>query len=249
MGHSVLTRMAGMHVYKDKATGEIFSAPGASFRMEEDFEGIGFAEAETGYPGYWEVVEVNLNSAIALVADLSGGVLGLVMDADANAEDGVLYWGDQRGVDVSKGCIFHARVALQVLPSAAEARMVWGLCGDHNLAKDDAAVHAWFRCEGGNPDALLVETDDTTNDNDDVDAGATLLAATVFHFYTIDFTNLADVKFYVDGAQVAAGTTFDMSNLTAAEAIMQPYFSVEKDSGTGVGSMYVDFVKCYTRRS
>jgi len=53
----------------------------------------------------------------------------------------------------------------------------------------------------------------------------------------------------VDGARLAAGTTFDMSNLTAGEQQMQPYFSLDKASGTGLGDMNIDYVKIWHNRS
>jgi hypothetical protein len=108
------------------------------------------------------------------------------------------------------------------------------------------AAAAWFRW-----DASLVtkcESDDTTNNEDDVATGITAVAGT-YSIYRIDFTTLSDVKFFIDGARVAAGTTFDMSNLTAAEKRMQPYFSLDKATGTGLGDMNIDYVKIWSNRS
>ena len=65
----------------------------------------------------------------------------------------------------------------------------------------------------------------------------------------IDTTDITDVKFYVNGARVAAGTTFDMSNLTDAEGIMQPYFSLDKASGTGQGALQIDYFKAWWNRA
>ena len=85
--------------------------------------------------------------------------------------------------------------------------------------------------------ALVVETDDGTNDNNDVATGTSL--ASTLKTLVIDFeAGLSDVKFYVDGERVASSTTFDMSNVTAAQGV-QPFVQLQKASGTGVASVTI----------
>jgi hypothetical protein len=120
-----------------------------------------------------------------------------------------------------------------------------GLAGDHDLDKDALLESAWFKFDGDG--VALCESDDTTNNNDDVAAGVTVLA-TEWHIYRIDFTNLADVKFFIDGAGVATGTTFDMSNLAGAELILQPYVSIDKGADAGLGTLLLDYVKIWSNR-
>lgn len=228
---------------RDTTTQE--TAPlGAMYQFVDDFDGYQFLNQETGSDGKWLTVEVALNTAIAQVDAHACGVISLGLDADSNAEDAVLYWNNIRGVPVDAGCVFECRARASVLPTTGVA-CVFGMAGDHNLDKDTVAENAWFRLQASG--ALLCETDDTTNDNDDVSAGMTLVA-TDWHVYKIDFTNIADVRFYVDNAQVGSATTFDMSNLTSAEALMQPYFSLDKASGTGVGTLLVDYVRIWSFR-
>ena len=105
---------------------------------------------------------------------------------------------------------------------------------------------AWFRFDADL--AADVETDDTTNNNDDISTGHTAVAGT-YDIYRIDFTTIADVKFFINGTRVATGTTFDMSNLSAAEQQMQPYFSLDKASGTGLGDINIDYVKIFSNRA
>jgi hypothetical protein len=119
------------------------------------------------------------------------------------------------------------------------------MCGDHNLDKDTVTEAAWFRFDASL--VCKVETDDTTNNNDDIATGHTAVAGT-YDIYRIDFTDLTDVKFYINGTRVASGTTFDMSNLTAGEQQMQPYFSLDKTSGTGLGDINIDYVKIFSNR-
>lgn len=235
----------GNLIFWKRGTGESV-LPVAPVVFHEDFLGMDFLDNENGSVGIWETVEVSLNTAIGVKADAANGILSMILDADSNAEDAVLYWGDQRGIDVSKAAIFEARVALAVLPTAS-VTVVFGMVDDHHLDKDTVASSAWFRLQGTNGDRVLVETDDTTNNNDDVDTGLDIVAA-AYHYYRIDFGDLSDVRFYIDGDRVGAGTTFDMSNLSAAEAVMQPYFSLDKGSGTPVGTMDVDYVRIWSNR-
>jgi hypothetical protein len=215
----------------------------------DDFQGVLGGDPMDGTITY-SVVEVNLNTAIAPVADQPGGVIGLLIDNDNNAEDAVLYWGDQRGIDLYQHANIEFGLAMHVIPTggapATGVTTVFGLAHDHNLDKDTVGTHAWFRLQGAA--SLLCETDDTTNDNNDVDTGIDLVAD-AYHVFRIDCYDMANVKFFVDGVRVCSGTTFDMSNCTADEAIMQPYISLDKAANTEVGEMYLDYMKVWSSRS
>jgi len=234
-------------IFYDRASIESV-LPVAPVVFYEDFLGNDFLDTESGSVGIWETVEVNLNTAIAVRADTANGVLAMILDADSNAEDAVLYWGDQRGILVTAGAQFEARVNVATLPTVSTT-LVIGMVDDHNLDKDTVNASAWFRIDSaGGAGVVKVETDDTTNDNDDVSAGTTAVAGT-YYILRIDFTTITDVRFYINGARVGSGTTFDMSNLTAAEAVMQPYFSLDKGSGTPVGTLDIDYVRIWSDRS
>ena len=152
--------------------------------------------------------------------------------------------GNNRNFDAGNGLIFETRVNFSVLPTTG-VTAVLGVANDHNLDKDTVTVAAWFRLDASG--AIDVETDDTTNNNDDKTTGITAVAGT-FNIFRIDMTTLTDVKFFIDGTRVTTGTTFDMSNMTAAEQQMQPYFSLDKATGTGVGTMQIDYVKIFSNR-
>jgi len=237
----------GLQIFWDAVTHETVHV-NAPVWFANDFQGIIGGDPMDGTIT-WSVVEVLLNTAIAPVADQSSGVIGLLIDADNNAEDAVLYFGDERPFDVGAGINIEFRLAMHVIPTggapATGVSVVFGLANDHNLDKDTVAAHAWFRLQGAA--SLLTETNDTTNDNDDVD---TLIDLVVdeYHIFRIDCTDLADVRFYVDGAHVNTATTFDMSNLTAAEEMMQPYISLDKAANVTVAEMYLDYVKVWGNR-
>ncbi len=218
---------------------------GAYVLFEDDFLGTDFMQTESGSTGPWTTVEVNLNTAIAVLADQANGVLRLVLDVDSNAEDAVIYWGDQKGINVKAAAVIEIRAQLTVIPTLT-AQIVLGLSGDHNLTKDSVTEHAWFKFDESA--AALAESDDTTNDNDDIATGVTVLTSE-YRIYKIDLSNLADVRFYIDGVGVAEGTTFDMSNLTDAEAIMQPYVSMDKGADAGLGTFDIDYVRVWSKRT
>ena len=218
---------------------------GAHVKFEDDFHGLSLIAEESGSPGRWETVEVALNTAIGLLADYENGAASLLFDADSNAEDAVLYWGNNRGVNLKATAQIEFRARVTVLPTLT-SQIVMGLAGDHNLDKDAVTEAAWFKFDG---DGIAVaESDDTTNNNDDIATGVTVLT-TEWRVYRIDFSVLSDVRFYIDGAAVALATTFDMSNLTDAEAVMQPYFSIDKGADAGLGNLDIDYVRTWSKRT
>ena len=194
----------------------------------------------------WNVLDVSVGGAptVAVVADSGGGQFLLALDAFNEDQDVVLYQPASKTFDVGNGLIFEARINMAVVPGTG-VRAVAGMSGPHNLDKDTTANAAWFSWAASM--ATAVETDDTTN-NTAATAVATAVAGT-YNIYRIDFTTLSDVKFFIDGVRVATSTTFDMSNLTAGEQQMQPYFSIDKTGSVELGSMNIDYVKILSNRS
>lgn len=107
----------------------------------------------------WGTVEVNLNTAIAVRADINNGIVRLELDSDSNAEDAVLYFTDQRPFDVSYNGVVEFRLSAAVIPTTG-VKVVWGMASDHNLDKDTVAEHAWFQLDAAA--TLNVELDDAT---------------------------------------------------------------------------------------
>lgn len=236
---------AGMLEFNDSQTHERV-LPLAPLVFYDDFLGLdGFLIDETGSSGAWTTVEVALNTAIGIRADTANGVVQMTMDADVNAEDAVIDMGDQRQFNVKAGLVFECRINVAVLPTLT-GQAVFGMCGDHNLDKDAATESCWFKLDGSG--AVLAESDDTTNDNDDISTGVTAVAGT-YNIYRIDFTDISDVKFFIDGVSVATAQTFDLSNLSDAEGLMQPYFSLDKGADAGLGTLDLDYVRIWSERT
>lgn len=235
-------KSSGFPLVYDKSTFESL-VPMFPIVFYDDFVGAAGGSVFDG-TSIWNVVDVG-GATEAIVADSANGQFLLHIAATGEAEDAVLYMNDNKNFDVGSGLIFECRLNMAVVPGTG-VTAVFGMCGDHNLDKDTVTEQAWFRLQASA--ALLCESDDTTNDNNDKSTGITLIAG-AYHIFRIDFTTIADVKFYVDGVRVCSSTTFDMSNLTAGEQQMQPYFSLDKASGTGLGDLNIDYVRCFQDRS
>ena len=113
---------------------------------------------------------------------------------------------------------------------------------------DTVDVKAWFRCESPSGSALLWESDDDTTADEDNATGVTLVAGT-YNVFKIDATLAAAVQFFVDGVLVGEA---DMSGLDGTLAKVQPYFQLSKaksSANTGVGTMYIDYVRITQNRS
>ncbi|MHC4611103.1 MAG: LamG domain-containing protein, partial [Planctomycetota bacterium] len=208
-------------------------------RQVEYFEDFLGAQINTT-DGRWKTVDVG-DATQGLVADAHGGEVALALAATSEAEDAVLYHGDTKNFDIDSKLIFECRA--KVTTPGSGVTVVFGVAGDHNLDKDSISQHAWFRLQAGLD--LLAESDDGTNDNDDVDTLLNLVSGTYYTF-RIDLTDPSDVKFYVDTARLLSTSTFDMSNFSGR---LQPYFSVDKASGTGTATLTVDWVKLTATRA
>jgi hypothetical protein len=232
----------GHQVWYDKSTFETLKATFPLY-FYDDFLGAAGGSVFDATQ-IWQVLDVGAATE-AIVDDSSNGLFRLHMHVTGEDEDAILYHGDNRTFDVSKGLIFEAKLDMATLPTLA-TRGVVGMAGDNAADKDALLESAWFKWDGSG--AILCETDDTSNDNDNIATGVTSVAGTP-NIFRIDFTTLANVKFFIDGVRVATGTTFDMSNLTGAELILQPFFSFDKATpNAGLGDMDIDYVKIWSNR-
>ena len=208
----------------------------AQIEYFDDFLG---AEVNTT-DGPWKTVDVG-DAGEGVVSDAHGGEFALTLAATPEAEDAVLYHGDRKTFDIDSKLVFECRA--KVTTPGASTTVVFGVAGDHNLDKDSVAQHAWFRLEAGLD--LLLETDDGTTDNDDKDTTLNVVSGTYYTF-KIDLTDPSDVKFFVDNQQMLSSFTFDMS---AFSGRLQPYFSLDKSSGTGTAGLTIDWVRLSATRS
>jgi hypothetical protein len=229
----------GVLTFYDSGTFEQVK-PLAACIFEDDFLGTGLRTTDT-----WTAIDTSAvgNTTPLIAADVGNGVARFPLDVTSEAQESGFTFGNQRPFVLNRGLIFEARVALQTLPTLL-SEAVWGLAGDTNAVADTVAESVWFKADGSG--VIVVENDDTSNTNDDTATGTTL-TATTFATFRIDCTTITDCKFYIDGARVASGTTFDMS--TVPTLALQPYFHIAKASGAGLGVLDVDYVRVWQNRS
>ena len=231
----------GHQVWYDKSTFETLKTTYPLY-FYDDFLGSAGGSVFDGTE-IWNVVDVN-DATEAIVADSSNGLFRLHMHVTSEDEDAVLYHNDNRTFDIDNGLIFETKIDVATIPTLT-TEAVWGMAGDHDLDNDTVAESCWFKLDGSG--AVVVESDDAGTDNDDVATGVTVVPGTA-NIYRIDFTSLTNVKFFIDGVRVAASTTFDISTLTGATAMLQPYFDMNKTGDAGLGDLDIDYVKIWSNR-
>ena len=239
----------GHQVWYDKSTFETLKTSYPLY-FYDDFLG-GDGGTPMAGTAIWNVVQAGLGTAVNLV-DQPNGIFRLTITNGGAAEDAALYHGDNRTFDIAKGLIFETKIDVStLLTGAGTVEGVIGMCGDHHVDNDTIAESAWFKLDGVGT-AIACETDDTAaaNENDDITTGVYAVAGTP-NIYRIDFTDLRDVKFFIDGVRVASGTTFDMSTLTTAGggSILQPYIELDCAADASLGVFDIDYVKIWSNRS
>ncbi len=183
------------------------------------------------------------------VANAPGGVYSLATAAVSEAEAAQLTHGDQLLIDPTKGPVFEARVRVNMPGTTitADERFVVGLASAHATAQaslDAVVSNAWFRGEGANLN-ITVEWDDGTHDADDRDTLVDYVKNT-FVVLKIDMTDLTKVKFYVNGVLIS-GQLGNLSALTSSN-LMQPIFCYQRDAGTEINQLQVDWYRVYNTR-
>lgn len=174
------------------------------------------------------------------IANQNGGGVKLTLTSTSEAQICTLYQNDVLPIPLLglQRMRFHALVG--GIDSATT--LVMGLASAQNDTADSVATNAWFRIEGGtSTSAVVVETDDGTTDTDDKATGTTL--STTSKEFIIDFARgINDIRFFIDGQQVALSTTFAMA-AASSSTYVQPFFQIQKGSGTGVATVTIGRVE------
>ena len=245
MGSTKAKWRANQLAFYDGSTYET-TLPLAPFYWIDDFVTDAQIKA-AGVPG-WTVVDTSLagDTTPIQVADISCGAFQVMLDTDDEEEESGLHMNDQREINLDNGPIIEFRIKASTLATAL-AELYFGVAGDYVKGTVVAAdqgplIHSFFVMDGSG--IVTIHTDDTENETaaGGIATGITVLA-TAYHVYRIDFTNVADVKFYIDGAGVATTTTFNMSQGTAVK--VQPYIMCYKSAGAGVGTLEIDYVRIW----
>lgn len=197
----------------------------------------------------WTDLDLNSATTTAPAASIFKCEIGQVNE---NAAAG-LYGKDDKPWNIDKGLVFECRMAIHTAPTlTTEIGMgmindSYGAASMRFMLADECAKYAFFGLYTTSGAGLvpIIRTDDNTAVSGIVSTGKTLVLDT-YYVFKIDFTNSADVKFYIDGERMASATTFKMN--TAANLMTQPWICVYKhDDATtaAAGEFYLDYVKIW----
>jgi len=166
------------------------------------------------------------NSTIAPIVAIGGGLLcSLTSDSEAQSsgvETPVI-------LDPTAGLVFEAKLIISTAPTLS-SQIVAGLIDATPVGAIADKAGAIFSVDS---DLVLdVNTDDDATDVSG-STGQTLVLDTEYRL-NIDMTETNDVKFYLDGARLNAGTTYNMSAIASTD-LMLATVQVGKASGAGLG--------------
>jgi hypothetical protein len=199
------------------------------------------AQAFTTTPGMngWTIKDTSSGGTPTyLCATEDGGGCALTLVNTNEAEIVTLYHNDVLQFDLRN--ISNFWWVAKVSGIDAVTTLVMGMANAQNDTSDSVGVSVWFRMEGSaSTSALVCEHDDgaVSSTLDDQATGTTL--STTYKRLMVDFTQgLSDLRFFVDGARVAASSSFDMSSVAAGQNV-QPYIQIQKASGTGTPAVSI----------
>lgn len=198
--------------------------------------------AESGAPWAKTIVGA-APPTVAYGADAANGTAVCTLTSASEKQDALLAKDNHRALKLTQGLNIEFGVTLTVLPTLV-AELCWGLLGDIGDGADAATYSAFFTADGSGE--IICEMDDNATDAS-ATSGVTVVN-TAFTICRIDFTDVTNVLFYVNGARVASGTTFAYA-ATGANATLQPFVSAYKASGAGVGTITVDYVRWWMNRA
>lgn len=208
----------------------------------EDFLGPQTLTASPTNGDLWDIADTSSAGTPTYTVGGINGEATLAFDSQVEAQNVCLFQSDVLNYDIDLLQRIEMRVkTVATLDSATS--IAWGLATARNDAIDSITAHASFRVIGDN--SIVVETDDGTTDKDDVATGVSLAAT--YKKFVIDFTGgKSNVKFYIDGARVAASTTFSMAAHTTG---LQPYVQIQKTSDSNTDSVVIDYIKIVSKRA
>lgn len=209
----------------------------------EDFVGASVTlptSANIGTP--WLIVDTSSSGTPTYVR--AGSAATLTLASTSEVENICLGHGDSLAFDIDDIKRVEMRVKLGAAFTSG-SELVFGLGSARNDTTDSVAANVWFKMVGANSTtAVYVETDDGTRDNDDVATGQTL--GTTYKEFVIDFEGgKSNVRFNINGINVATSTTFDMSGYSSG---LQPIIQLQKAANTNVDAVSIDYFYILTKR-
>lgn len=209
----------------------------------EDFLGPMTLTASPSNGDLWDIADTSSAGTPTYTVGGINGEATLAFDSQSEIQNVCLFQSDvlNYDIDLIQTIEFRLKQGQATVDSATS--LAFGLATARNDAIDSIATHASFRIIGSN--SVVVESDDSVTDKDDVTTGVSLTNA--YKRFVIDFTGgKSNVKFYIDGQRVAASTTFDMSTHTTG---LQPYVQIQKTADTNTDSVVIDYIEVVSKRA
>ena len=260
MANNVITQAgfrSGVAYEYDGLTFEtcVSSAP---FYFGDEFVGAGHqagipaaGSPAAGYPWVKKIVGSGPPTA-TIPSNSVGGQLQVALVSTSEAEEASVYFNDSTSIPTLGTSIGQAewRSQLGVAPTlSAQAFLGLGSAwvgGPLNLAR-----YIGFLWNGSAGLSLISK--DGNGDTYSLPAtpiggSAITTDTTLFHIYRVDWSNQADVRFYVDGNPVNAPNTVVWNPSSTANGVLQPWHTVYKASGAGLATLNVDKIDVFANR-
>lgn len=197
------------------------------------------------YAGMWFMNGTGDGQAY-LRGDVPPGVATLALNGSSGVQSAAMLWNDNLSLDISKGLVFEARVAVNDLPDYPGS-VSFGLMG--NYTNPDPMANGWFAMFdiGGsainNSGVNATTYDGVTHTN----ASTGITASADYKVYRIETDTNKVVRYFVDGAEVAA-TSAPTWGTAGGRLFVQPFFNVSTPSGatnalSSNGSIRLDFLR------
>lgn len=190
---------------------------------------------------------------VALLANTADGVWEGALDNTSEAQTAGVDWGDSLlinkpdagavNVNAVSTPAFQAYVSFPTALTTAQTAVI-GLATAFNATLTSISKYAWFRLSA-NMNVLFESKDGTTTSTGNAPAAGTYtLTAGTFALFTIDWTFLDQVKFWVSTGQGdnLLGT-LNMTGLASTDNF-QPVMYVQKSTGTTTPKIDMDW--CHT---
>ncbi len=203
------------------------------------------AQALTTTPGQngWTGRKTGTGTPTYLCVTEDGGALEMTLSNTSEAQVASVTLNDVLPYDLRQ--LQRFEFVAKVASINSVTTLLMGLGTAQNDTADNVATNCWFRIEGSaSTSAVVFETDDATTDRDDVATGFTL--SSTYKRFVIDLTNgISDIGISIDGQPIA--TRFSLSAVAAGQNV-QPYFQLQKASGTGTPQITIAKVRCVFRK-
>ena len=239
MGQTGSKWRAGQLAFYDKTTHETVK-PLAPTILYDDFLGTALNT------DLWTAADTGAGA----VTQAASNMIFTTNVAGATDENGV-YAKDDKAWNADKGFIFECRAKMTVAPTIGAEIMIgvqndsWGAGSNRILNADEVSIYAAFGFYATLGAGLVaaIRTKEAVHASGIVSTGVTSVIGT-YQVFRIDFTNVADVKFYIDGVGVCTTTTFNMSD--GANVMFQPIVVAQKNGvDAGLGIMYLDYIRMW----